>query len=311
MENPSGKPQAGPSTFAATGSSDTGFGDAGWHDAARPGDALASIDALGLIQRLEALARDTKGPAALVFDADGTLWNGDVGVDVFTQATEERLLRDDARQALIAEVLEHDLTEHVAPDGRPIEDLDVNQLGHQLQRALDDGHYPERAATEMQVWAYAGWTERELREHARRTLKQREHLSRIHHGLLPVLLWAREARIRTVIVSASPQVVVEEASRDLGFAPNDIVAGRAQVGAGGYLPALAEPLPYGAGKVHAGRRLLADSEWLAVFGDSGFDAEMLSESKLPVLVRPRSALLERIAELPGAMLFADPTIGSR
>lgn len=273
-----------------------------------PSGTLPSLDALGLIRRLEELARTTKSPAALVFDADGTLWTGDVGVDVFTQACEQGLLRDEAKRALIAEIVEHGLAGELQLEGRDPEDADVNLLGRELQRALERGAYPEQAATEMQVWAYAGWTERELREHTRRTLAQRQHLSRIHHLLLPVLLWARAARIRTVIVSASPQVVVEEAARDLGFDAADIVGGRAKMDEDGYLPALEEPLPYGAGKVRAGAALLGNAEWLAVFGDSGFDAEMLSQAKLPVLVRPRSALLARVAELPRAVVFADRAV---
>lgn len=264
-----------------------------------------SVDAWELIRRLERLAADAKGRAAVIFDADGTLWTGDVGSDAFVHAFTEGLLREDARPALLAEVKAHGLGAELELQGTRPEDADANLLAQELQRAFSEGRYPERATSEMQVWAYAGWTEAELREHTRRTLKRREHLSQIHHTLLPVMLWAREARLRAVIVSASPQLVVEEAARDLGFGPDDIVAGRAQAADGVFLPALAGSLPYGPDKVRAGKRLLGNVNWLAAFGDSDFDAEMLSESKLPVLVRPRPALLDRLGQLRRAVLFAD------
>ncbi len=269
------------------------------------GSGPQPVDALQLIRRLERLAADAKGPAALVFDADGTLWAGDVGSDTFTQAFTERLLREDARSALLAEVEAHGLGADLELQGARPEDADANLLAQEIQRAFDEGRYSERATSELQVWAYAGWTEGELREHTRRTLKRRRHLSQIRHTLLPVILWAREARLRAVIVSASPQIVVEEAARDLGFGPEDIVAGRGQAADGVLLPALAGSLPYGPDKVRAGKRLLGNVAWLAAFGDSDFDAEMLSESKLPVLVRPRPALLERLGQLPRAVLFMD------
>jgi phosphoserine phosphatase len=262
-----------------------------------------TVDALGLIRSLEPLARRATGTAALIFDADGTLWTGDVGVDTFTDALEKRLLRDEVRDALIAEIFEHGLASDLELEGRSPEDVDVNLLGQQLHRAFELGRYPEQAATEMQVWAYAGWSERELREHARESLNARQHITQVFGPLLPVLIWARDAGLRTVIVSASPQIVVEEAARTLGFAPKDITAGRAKSGPQGFLPELASPLPYGPGKVRAGRLLLGTTEWLAAFGDSGFDAEMLSQAKLAVAVRPRAELLERLDEIPGAVLF--------
>lgn len=265
---------------------------------------LPTLDALALIRLLDPLVRRAERPCALVFDADGTLWSGDVGIDTFTDALAKGLLRDPAREALLAQVLEHGLGTELEERGESPESLDANALGQHLQRAFEQGRYPERAATEMQVWAYAGWTEQELREHAREALNTRQHISQIHQPLVPVLIWAREAGVRTVIVSASPQVVVEEAARTLGFASSDIVAGRPKQGPSGYLPELASPLPYGPGKVRAGRLLLGSAtEWIAAFGDSGFDAEMLSQAKLAVGVRPRAELLERLPTLPNPVLF--------
>lgn len=271
---------------------------------------VPSLDALALIRQLEPMARRAKKSCAVVFDADGTLWDGDVGVETFTEALERGLLKEAVREALLGEVREHDLASELELDEEgQAESLDVNVLASRLHRAFELGRYPERAATEMQAWAYAGWTEEELRTHAREALNRRHHISQIYQPLLPVLIWARDQGVRTIIVSASPQVIVEEAARHLGFAPGDIVAGRARRNASGYLPALAEPLPYGPDKVKAGRQIVGSAEWLAAFGDSAFDAEMLSQAKLPVAVRPRPELLERLPAIPGAVLFAHPGSG--
>lgn len=257
-----------------------------------------------LMERVETLAQEVPGPGALVFDADGTLWEGDIGIDAFQVALERGLLREEVREALIAEVFKHRLEGELELDEAP-EETDVNLLGQGLQRAFERGIYPERAATEMQVWAYAGWTEAEIREHARDCLIRGRLVSRIRRPLLPLLLRARELGLRTVVVSASPRIFVEEAARHLGFGPSDIAGGRAKRNAAGFLPALAEALPYGPGKVKAGRAVVGQATWLAVFGDSAFDAEMLSEAKLPVAVCPRPELLERLPEIPGAVLFED------
>ncbi len=261
---------------------------------------VPTLDALGVIRRLEALARDTSGAGALVFDADGTLWTCDVGVDVFVDALSRNLLRDEARTALLREVQAHDLAGNV-----DVEALDANALGKHLQRAFELGVYAEKPATEMQVWAYAGLTEDELRHHTRDTLRRSQLHTRIHQPLLPVLIWARDLGLRTVIVSASPQIVVEEAARALDFLPTDIVAGRTTRVGARLGSELEEPLPYGVAKADAGKRLLGDAAWLATFGDSAFDLAMLSQAKLPVLVRPKPELLSEIGALPGAVRLSD------
>ncbi|MBM4363102.1 MAG: hypothetical protein FJ104_10505, partial [Deltaproteobacteria bacterium] len=63
------------------------------------------VDAKGAIARL--VAARGPGPAALGFDADGTLWAGDVGEDVFLHACDRGLLREAATPALRAVVARH------------------------------------------------------------------------------------------------------------------------------------------------------------------------------------------------------------
>ncbi len=259
----------------------------------------ARIDAPALIRQLDPLARRSGGQGAVVFDADGTLWTYDVGINTFIDALELDLLREAARTALLQEVEKHGLADSSSLHA------DANALGRILERAFEEDRYAEKAATEMQVWAYAGWSEDELRAHARQSLERHGHSAHLYRPLLPVVQWARDAGLRTVIVSASPQIVVEEAAASLGFSARDIIAGRPKQNSSGFLPELTEPLPYGKDKVSAARRLIGDAAWLATFGDSAFDVDMLAEAHLPVAVRPKDELLERLPRLASAVRFVE------
>ena len=56
-------------------------------------DPLALISGAGVIARLEALAASigrAPGETLLAFDADGTLWSGDVGIDNFEALLDTR-----------------------------------------------------------------------------------------------------------------------------------------------------------------------------------------------------------------------------
>src|SRR5687768_14716775 len=57
----------------------------------------------------ELLEARTEPNAALVFDADGTLWFTDVGDDAFRDALERDLLKDDAKAALQRVAARHGL----------------------------------------------------------------------------------------------------------------------------------------------------------------------------------------------------------
>jgi len=230
---------------------------------------------------IEALRRArTPGPAAIAFDADGTLWSGDVGEDVFHRAVERGLVRDEAGPALVSLAERHAIDR----DGSP------SELAARLLESHVRGGLPDLAAYELMTWGYAGRTEDELAELARATFAERDLEGRRRRALLPILGWARDEAIRTVVVSASPRAVVVEAVRPWGFAPEDVAAARPALRRGVIAPALAEPLPYGPVKVAAGRALLGGAAWLAAFGDSPFDLDMLRAARVAVAVHPRPGL---------------------
>ena len=253
------------------------------------------LSASAIIEHLERLLANNGMRGALAFDADGTLWSGDVGEEAFSHALARDAILEDARPALEREV------QSFAPDARGAPTL----MAAELFKAYRAGRFPELSACELMVWCYAGWTPAELRRHVREALGLRTSRVRPYRPLLEVATWARKRGLRCIVVSASPQMVVEEAAAPLGFNAEDIVGGEATLSDGQFQPTLLGPIPYAAEKARRGRELIGDLPWLASFGDSAFDLELLKEARLPVAVRPKPALIALLEQVPGAAVFHD------
>lgn len=242
-----------------------------------------------LIALLESSADGT--PAALTFDADGTLWSGDVGEDCFLRALREGVLREPALPAL----------EKAASAANVSKQGGANAIARRLWDSYEGGAYDERAMCEVMTWCWAGWTLEELNSWARETFEQTDLRARTQRETLRLVEWARERGFRACVISASPRQFVEPGAELLGFASADVTASTARVNGELVLPELLEPIPYGAGKVRAGRALLGAKTWLAAFGDSAFDADMLREARVGVAVRPKPALRQQLRSIPGAV----------
>jgi phosphatidylglycerophosphatase C len=232
-------------------------------------------------------------PCALAFDADGTLWSGDVGDDVFRFAVAHGRLREPARAELEKQA-----------ETRGFETFaDVNATAKHLFDAYVDRRYPEREMCELMTWCYAGYTLPELHELIGEALRATNHAGRLQEELRPILEFARGRGVRTVVISASPRATVELAARAWGFAARDIAASTPRILDGVICAEMAGSVPYGATKCSAGRALLGDARWVASFGDNVFDLEMLREAELGVAVRPKPALETRLSEVSGALLL--------
>ena len=232
-------------------------------------------------------------PCALAFDADGTLWSGDVGDDVFRFAVTHGRLREAARAELERQA-----------ETRGFEAFpDVNATAKHLFEAYVAGRYPERDMCELMTWCYAGHTLSEMRDLVAEALHAAHHTQRLHEELRPILDFARGQGVRTVVISASPRATVELAASVWGFAAPDIAASTPLVTEGIICAQMDGAVPYAATKCSAGRALMGDARWVASFGDNVFDLEMLREAELGVAVRPKRALETRLGEVPGALLL--------
>lgn len=247
--------------------------------------------ARALIERL-ARAR-AGGPGALVFDADGTLWSGDVSEDTFEYAVSRGLLRAAARDALAEDARAHGLE----ATG------DASLIAGTIFQAYRDGRYPERDVCRMMTWCYAGFTRGELDALGREALEAAGLEARTNRALEPVILWARREGFQLAVVSASPAPLVALAAPALGFSLGEIAASTPRFDAARMAPALSFEVPYAESKLPAARALIGDADWLASFGDSAFDEAMLRAARVGVAVRPKPALRARLGELPHVVIF--------
>jgi phosphatidylglycerophosphatase C len=254
--------------------------------------SLLSVSPAQLVLELESRLRADR-PSALAFDADGTLWTGDVGEDVFRFAVNHGRLREAARAELERQARQRGF-ECFA---------DLNATAQGLFEAYLDGQYAEREICELMTWCYAGHSLPEMVALVTEALAVARHTERLNEELRPILDFARKNQLRTIVISASPRTTVEVAASVWGFAAQDIAASTPRVVSGVIAAEMASPVPYGAAKCVAGRALLGGSHWLGAFGDNVFDIDMLLEAELGVAVRPKPALRARLAEIPGVRVL--------
>lgn len=253
---------------------------------------VVTIDERALLARLASLAEGVEN-GLLAFDGDGTLWSGDVGENVFSQAVTQGLLREEAREALEREAVAHGIDRTGTS----------NELASRLFAAYLADAYPERDVCAMMTWCYAGFSRAEMVALAHHAFAETDLADRLHRELEPVLNFAKEAGLRVVVVSASPQLIVEEAANLWGIAASDVTASRSAFEGERIAPRLASPVPYAEGKPVALRALAPNHELLASFGDNVFDIEMLRSARLAVAVRPKPALRVRLPELSGIVVL--------
>jgi len=254
---------------------------------------LRVLDSATLIGELQAALRPGEA-TALAFDADGTLWSGDIGDDVFRFAVAHGRLREQARARI---------EEEARKRGFPIL-ADVNATARSLFDAYLAGRYVEREMCELMTWCYAGHSRAEMTALANEALTEARLAERLHHELAPVLDFARGTGLRAIVISASPRPIVEYATRLWGFSPADICASTPLVEGDRIMPHMAGAVPYAAAKCVAGRALLGNARWLAAFGDNVFDLEMMCEAERGIAVRPKPALQARFAEIPQLLLLS-------
>jgi phosphatidylglycerophosphatase C len=216
----------------------------------------------------------------LAFDADGTLWRGDVGDAWFFHVLEQAQLTQSGYDLLRAKAkaAKIELSDHAA------------KLGRAVYAAFEDGKLREEEICELSALVYAGHGSESARVQAQRAAS--DFVERIRPELKRVVEWARSSHTPLYVVSASPRHVVEVAAAACGVRPEEVIAATAREQDGVLTAELTEPVPYGAAKLSA-LRSRTDRPLLAAFGDSGFDAELLEAATLRVAVCPKPDLLER------------------
>jgi|SRR5215831_7174311 len=250
---------------------------------------VTRLNADALARTLDAALERIGTPSRVVaaFDADETLWTMDVGDTLFEHALAAGLIGAAAGDAL----REIALRNGVARGGSP------GELAARLFRAYRDGHMPERDCAEMQTRCYAGWSRSDLDAYAADTLSEARVAPRLFAPSVAMLRWARARGVRSIVVSASPAAAVEAAARCCGIGAPDVFAARTMPKVDVLTDTLDAPLPWGAQKAVLARAAVGDGQWLASFGDSAFDIELLKGASVAVAVRPKPALRAQFGQV--------------
>ncbi len=252
---------------------------------------LPVLDGNAIIERL--LLRHGRRDVLLAFDADGTLWSGDVSDDVFLHACRDGWLLEAARPAL------SNLASSVGLDTSG----SASHLGMLLFESHKRGLIEEVELYAAMTWCYAGHTLQELTTYAANVLRVENFTSRIRNELSPIIDWARLRNTPCYVVSASPTPIVYLAASQLGFSPDLVIGTNPKTSNGVIVPEIFDSVPYGANKCNLLRRLSGNLVWMACFGDSEFDFEMLECAELAVAVSPKPGLYAKLLPLRHAVLL--------
>jgi phosphoserine phosphatase len=239
--------------------------------------------------RIEVLAR-AEPTGVVATDADGTLWGGDVGEDLFRAFLEHGRVEPPAVEALRRHARDHGFSD--AGDG--------TEVASRLYAAYGEGRFPEERMCELMVWCFAGWTRAEVASFARAVVDRTDIVARRHGELRDLLGRVRDAGIEAWLVSASPVAVVIAAGASAGFDERHVVAACPRYERDVMLAEVERPIPYDVGKVTRLReRIGAGRPLLAAFGDNAFDVALLAGARVPVAVRPKPRLRARASEIAG------------
>src|SRR5262249_4903698 len=133
-----------------------------------------AVDATAVISLIEG-ARATD-EAGLAFDADGTLWAGDLGEDVFEYSYDNGLLGE----AALPELQRVNREQGLPSEGS------ASELAKTIHEGYRRGLVNELLTCEVMTWAYAGWTADELGDVTRRALAARGLVGRVRRILSPI-----------------------------------------------------------------------------------------------------------------------------
>ena len=249
------------------------------------------VSATWLVEQLDAQLDDRE--TVLAFDADGTLWSGDVSDDVFLAACREEWLLEGVRPSLTLQA-----------SALGIETTGTaSAIALRLFEAGQHGVIDECTLFATMTWCYAGRTVQELTEYAAKVLLQCSLPQRLRVELSEVMQWARRRNVRCVVVSASPHPIVAWAAAHWGFSPDLVIGTMPQIREGTIADQLLDPVPFGTNKCTLLKRRVAGHRILASFGDSNFDFEMLQCAEMAVAVSPKPSLCSSLLLLSRAVVL--------
>lgn len=193
---------------------------------------------------------DSDAPRVAAFDADGTLWRGDVGEDFLRYLASERLL--------------------------------VHNDGAYARYDALHAETPERAYA-FAVEVMAGLVDAELSAHAA-TFFERRFVGRVFSFVRPLLETLTAAGVECWVCSASPRWIVEAGAHALSIPRERVIGVDAELVAGRLTATVKSPVTAGQGKVTwLSRRGVTPG--LAA-GNGSLDQAMLEAAAFQLVIAP-------------------------
>jgi phosphoserine phosphatase len=275
-------------------------------------DADACFDALSdemkkrvqaVFDAAEAGLKKAKGIASIgkiaAFDADGTLWGGDLGEKAFNEAAEKGPIKwDVVQEPLVAFADKYGVKLPDDKDAALAKLVEAYEMGHFVHAGRGKGMDDRDILADvyaMQAWIYAGSTVKERREYGERMMEE-GLFDRIFPETRALVTGLKKRGFQCIVVSASEREMLKPGARSVGFDDDDVFGMELNSEDGKATTDLVHTT-YAKGKVdlmkavHKVRPLIA-------FGDSvlGGDRELFEIAPIRVAVRPKSGANREAAE---------------
>jgi phosphoserine phosphatase len=248
--------------------------------------------------------------AVAVFDADHTLWNGDIGDTAFAAAAEEGLIRRDTWRGPVVEWARGwglSVPDEPVAGARAVFAAVDSGAWWAAARARGQGESDWKASLyAMQAWVYAGLRRDDVAAFGEQ-LFAKGFAARIWDDMRAVVDGLRARGVRVQIASASHGALVVPGARRLQLADDAVAGMEAVVNDDGVIePAIAQDT-YGPGKAAVVRARLSGRRPLLAWGDSvlATDRELLALCHQGIAVATKGAHREAALHDPRLWLF-DP-----
>ncbi len=262
---------------------------------------LGELEAAQALRDLVTAARTVRSPyrPLIATDADGTLWEGDIGDDLFVEALSHHPVGPLALAGL------REGAQDVFGDEAP---ADLRELALAFIGAYKVGRISIERICQIQSEVLGDRTQAALDALIARVAEQ--VAARIRPSVRIIVEEAALTNVPVHVVTGSLGAAVAMTLRHAGLAHATVSGAVLCIEGDRVLPKLAHPIPLHGAKVDA---LQAAAAWPPALGmgDGGWDANFLGGCAVALLVHPSAALLEAMIPVGGVMILRDGLVSPR